>query len=51
MIIDYFEEYAFLNRISMFIPTIAISIINIIVPIVTEKMVDFEKWDYSNTVI
>jgi uncharacterized membrane protein len=49
--IDYFETYAFLSKISPFIPTIAVSVINIIVPTVTEKMVNFEKWDYSNTVI
>ena len=45
------ERYVWLSVVSAFIPSVCLTIINSLLPIITNFLIAVERWDYQSSVI
>lgn len=45
------KRYTWLTVVSAFIPSVCLTIINSLLPLLTNLLIDIERWDYQSTVI
>ena len=45
------NNYKWLNVVSPFIPSVCLTIINVVVPIFTNILIEMERWDYHSSII
>jgi hypothetical protein len=45
------KKYAWLSVVSAFIPSVCLTLINSLLPIVTNLLIAIERWDYQSTII
>jgi len=49
---DYLKtRYSWLTYVAAFIPSVCLTIINGIIPLLTNMIIYFERWDYASSVI
>ena len=45
------QQFTWLKYVSTFIPSLCLAAVNILLPMITNRLIEFERWDYASTVI